>query len=118
MNLLNPLNKYVSRFMSRYMSTRMVFLLDMVMSVAASLVMLALIDLFLYSGTFSWKLLAVWTGFATVFAFLFIWQLRTYRIIIRHMTLREMALFILVAGCKAVATGIAFGLMFSFAPLL
>ncbi|MBO5014249.1 MAG: polysaccharide biosynthesis protein [Bacteroidaceae bacterium] len=118
MNLLNPLNKYVSRFMSRYMSTRMVFLLDMVMSVAASLVMLALIDLFLYSGTFSWKLLAVWTGFATVFSFLFIWQLRTYRIIIRHMTLREMALFILVAGCKAVATGIAFGLMFSFAPLL
>ena len=118
MNLFNPLNKYVSRFMSRYMSTRMVFLLDMVMSVAASLVMLALIDLFLYSGTFSWKLLAVWTGFATVFSFLFIWQLRTYRIIIRHMTLREMALFILVAGCKVVATGIAFGLMFSFAPLL
>ena len=104
--------------MSKYLSTRVVFLLDMIMSLSASLIMLALIDLFFYSGTFNWKLLAVWTAASVVFSFLFIWQLRTYRIIIRHMTLREMARFILVAGCKVIATGVVFGLIFSFAPLL
>ena len=104
--------------MSKYLSTRVVFLLDMIMSLSASLIMLALIDLFFYSGTFNWKLLAVWTAASVAFSFLFIWQLRTYRIIIRYMTLREMARFILVAGCKVIATGVVFGLIFSFAPLL
>lgn len=118
MNLIKSLNKYLSRYVSRYLSVRVTFLLDMIMSMAASFVMLAAVDLFLYSGNFSWKILGVWTVCSFVFSFLFIWIFRTYRIIIRHMTLREMSLFVLVAGCKAAATGLVFGLVFSFATLL
>lgn len=118
MNLIKSLNKYLSRYVSRYLSVRVTFLLDMIMSMAASFVMLAAVDLFLYSGNFSWKILGVWTVCSFVFSFLFIWIFRTYRIIIRHMTLREMGLFVLVAGCKAAATGLVFGLVFSFATLL
>lgn len=118
MNLIKSLNKYLSRYVSRYLSVRVTFLLDMIMSMTASFVMLAAVDLFLYSGNFSWKILGVWTVCSFVFSFLFIWIFRTYRIIIRHMTLREMGLFVLVAGCKAAATGLVFGLVFSFATLL
>ena len=118
MSILKSLNKYFSRYVSHYLNVRVTFLLDMIMSMAASLIMLGLVDMFLYSGNFSLKILGVYCAGSFLFSFLFIWILRTYRIIIRHMTLREMSLFILVAGCKVAATGLVFGLVFSFATLL
>ena len=118
MSIIKSLNKYLSRYVSHYLNVRVTFLLDMIMSMAASLIMLGLVDMFLYSGNFSLKILGVYCAGSFLFSFLFIWILRTYRIIIRHMTLREMSLFILVAGCKVAATGLVFGLVFSFATLL
>ena len=118
MSILKSLNKYFSRYVSHYLNVRVTFLLDMIMSMAASLIMLGLVDMFLYSGNFSLKILGVYCAGSFLFSFIFIWILRTYRIIIRHMTLREMSLFILVAGCKVAATGLVFGLVFSFATLL
>lgn len=118
MGLLNKINRYVSRFLSSYLSTRVIFIFDMIMSLIASLVMLAVIDIFLYAGSFHWKLICYWMGLSFVFSFIFIWRFRTYRIIVRHMTLTEMALFALVAFSKVAATSLVFGLTFKFAPLL
>lgn len=118
MNYMKSLNAYFSRFISKYLSTRVIFLLDMIMSLVASLAMLSVIDLFLYAGKFNWKLVTGWMLCSCFFSFLFIWGFRTYRIIIRHMTLREMASFILVAACKVLATTVAFGLVFNFTLLL
>ena len=118
MNIVKSLNKYFSRYVSHYLNVRVTFLLDMIMSVSASFIMLAFVDIFLYSGHFSLKILGFYTAASVFFSFIFIWLLRTYRIIIRHMTLREMSLFILVAGCKVAATGLVFGFVFSFATLL
>lgn len=118
MRVLKKLNKYVSRFLTNYLSTRIIFLFDMIMSLMASLVMLAVTDIFLLSGSFHWKLIALWMGLSLVFSFAFILGFRTYRIIVRHMTLTEMAKFALVAFSKVAATSIAFGLIFKFAPLL
>ena len=117
MRVLKQLNKYVSRFLTNYLSTRIIFLFDMIMSLMASLVMLAVTDIFLLSGSFHWKLIALWMGLSLVFSFAFILGFRTYRIIVRHMTLTEMAKFALVAFSKVAATSIAFGLIFKFAPL-
>ena len=118
MRVLKKLNKYVSRFLTNYLSTRIIFLFDMIMSLMSSLVMLAVTDIFLLSGSFHWKLIALWMGLSLVFSFAFILGFRTYRIIVRHMTLTEMAKFALVAFSKVAATSIAFGLIFKFAPLL
>ena len=118
MELMKSLNAYFSRFISRYLSTRVIFILDMIMSIVASLAMLAVIDLFLYDGKFNWKLLTAWMTCSFLFSFIFIWRFRTYRIIIRHMTLREMASFILVSLCKVLSSTLVFGLMFDFTPLL
>lgn len=118
MGFLKNINRYVSRFLSRYVSTRIIFLFDMIMSLVASLVMLAVIDIFLYAGSFHWKLICYWMGLSFVFSFIFIWRLRTYRIIVRHMTLKEMSLFVLVAFLKVASIGLVFGLTFRFNPLL
>ena len=96
MGVLKKLNKYVSKFLSNYLSTRVIFLLDMIASLVASLVMLVVVDVFLYSGSFGWKTICFWLGMTSVFSFFFIWRLRTYQIIVRHMTLSEMALFAFV----------------------
>ena len=118
MGLLNKINRYVSRFLSSYLSTRVIFIFDMIMSLIASLVMLAVIDIFLYAGSFHWKLICYWMGLSFIFSFIFIWRIRTYRIIVRHMTLKEMSLFALVAFSKVAAIAIVFGLTFRFNPLL
>ena len=118
MGILKRLNSYVSKFLSTYLSTSVIFIFDMIMSLVASLVMLGVVEVFLYSGTFHWKLVAYWMGLSFIFSFIFIWRLRTYRIIVRHMTITEMALFALVAFSKVAATSIVFGLTFRFVPLL
>ena len=118
MRPLKTINRYFSRFLSSYLSTRIIFLFDMIMSLVASLVMLAVVDIFLYASSFHWKLICYWMGLSFAFSFLFIWRLRTYRIIVRHMTLKEMSLFALVAFSKVAAIALVFGLTFRFSPLL
>ena len=118
MGIFKSLNNYVSKFTSTYLSTSVIFIFDMIMSLIASLVMLGVVEVFLYSGTFHWKLVAYWMGLSFLFSFIFIWRLRTYGIIVRHMTITEMALFALVAFSKVAATSVVFGLTFRFAPLL
>ena len=118
MGIFKKVNRYVTRFLSSYLSTRVIFLFDMIMSLLASLVMLAVVDMFLYTGNFHWKLIAYWMGLSFIFSFIFIWSIKTYRIIVRHMTITEMALFALVSFSKVAAVSIVFGLTFRFAPLL
>ena len=118
MGTLKKLNKYVSRFLSNYLSTRVIFLLDMLASLVASLVMLVVVDVFLYTGSFSWKTICFWLGMTSLSSFFFIWRLRTYRIIVRHMTLAEMALFALVSFAKVSVASLVWGFIFRFSPLL
>ena len=118
MKLFKSINKFTASFISKYVSTRIIFLLDMIMSVVASFATVVFVDAFLYLGDFHWKLYAFWTGLSFIFSFIFIWLLRTYRIIVRHMTLKEMAMFIMVSFCKLAAMGLVYGLVFSFNKLL
>ena len=118
MKLFNRINRFTSAFISKYVSTRVIFLFDMIMSVVASIATIALVDAFLYIGNFHWKLYAFWTGLSLIFSFIFIRLFRTYRIIVRHMTLKEMAMFIMVSFFKIAAMGMVYGLTFSFNRVL
>lgn len=118
MKLFHKLNRYTAKFISKYVSTRVIFLLDMIMSLVASLAAVELVDIFLYTGTFHWKLICFWVGLSFISSFIFILLTRTYRVIIRHMTLKEMAMFVLLASCKIALMSILFGLKFSFSRLL
>ena len=57
-------------------------------------------------------------GGSFIFSFVFMWALRTYRIIIRHMTVREFGRFVMVAFCKVMMIGFIFGMLFKFSSVL
>ena len=101
-------------YMTKYLSTRIVFLVDMVMSVLASVGTILLVKLFVINDFLFTDQSALWLGASAVFSFSFIWLLRTYRIIIRHSTLKELGRFILVAMCKELMTGFVYGLVFGY----
>ena len=112
------ISTHLNKLLNRYLSTRIVFCLDMFVSLLASLVMLFLVNLITVKSLFALRPLGVWMGSAFLFSFIFIWALRTYRIIIRHMTIRALGRFVMVAFCKAMMTGFIFGMVFTYAKVL
>ena len=112
------ISTHLNKLLNRYLSTRIVFCLDMFVSLLASLVMLFLVNLITVKSLFALRPLGVWMGSAFLFSFIFIWAIRTYRIIIRHMTIRALGRFVMVAFCKAMMTGFIFGMVFTYAKVL
>ena len=112
------ISTHLNKFLNRYLSTRIVFCLDMFVSIVASLLMLFLVNLITVKNLFALKPFGVWMCCASVSSFIFIWAIRTYRIIIRHMTIRELGRFVMVAFCKVMMTGFVFGMVFSFTSVL
>ena len=113
-NLMKSLGKYIGK----YLNTRVVFALDMFMSLASSLITLVLATFFSSADLFAVKPAVVWMGTSFLSSFFLIWGLHTYRIIIRHMTVREFGRFVMVAFCKSLASGFVFSIAVSKGLLL
>ena len=96
------------KYLDRYLSTKIVFLLDMIVSLAASLLTLILVNIITVKSLLALKPAGLWLVSSFCFSFVFIWALRTYRIIIRHMTFRELGRFVMVAFCKVMMVGFVF----------
>lgn len=109
-NLIMKLNQYAGK----YLNTRIVFLLDMIMSLAASFIAIVFVNLFVGKDLLDTTSAACWGGAAFVGSFFLIWWLRTYRIIIRHMSMRELARFVLLAFCKDMFIGFIYGVSLGF----
>ena len=116
---MRSLNKTLSKYVNKYLNTRLVFLIDMCLSLVASLMSLVLIDMFVQDvDLIRLKAIALWIGASFVFSFISIWALRTYRIIIRHTTLKDLAKFGVVALFKVLATAAVYGVMMGETPML
>ena len=116
--LMNAIVKTFNKYLNRYLSTRVVFLIDMFVSLLASFMTLFLVNLITVKSLLALRPLVIWMGSSFLFSFIFIWALRTYRIIIRHMTFRELGRFIMVALCKVLMCGFVFGIMTRFSSVL
>ena len=113
------LNKALVKYVNKYLSTRLVFLLDLCLSFVASLLALVLVDMFIQDvDLIRLKAITIWIGASIVFSFLAIWLLRTYRIIIRHTTLKDLAKFGLVSLLKVLATAALFTLLMREMPMV
>lgn len=105
-NIIKQLNQYATK----YLNTRIVFILDMIMSLVASIVTLVWVDLFDVCNSFTFNTSILWIILSIVSSFIFIWLLKTYRIIIRHMSLREFTRFIPLAFLKVIFIGFVFAI--------
>lgn len=110
--------KNLRKYLNSYISTRLVFVLDLIMSFGASLLTLYLVNNITVRNLFELKPLGIWLSSSFLFSFIFIWAFRTYRIIIRHMTIKELSRFLLVAVSKVLMMGFVFALLDSTSKVL
>lgn len=92
--------------LERYLSSKLILCIDLAISVMASLVALIIVHL-LFGGDISNRFALIWLVGATAFSLLLYYVLKTYRFIIRHSTLREIAKFVLATFGKEMLLGLS-----------
>lgn len=90
------------------MSTKIVFVLDVLLSVMATFISVLMVKILFTNDIFSVSVVLTWLGVSTAVSILLIWLFKTYRIIIRHMSLIEFSYFIFLAIVKCVVLGFIF----------
>lgn len=106
--------KRISRYMNQYLNARLVFLIDFVMSVASSALVLLLLSFFATLDGFPRLFPVYWAGTAVVCSALAILVFRTYRIIIRHTNLRNIAKLVTTVLMKVVLMGLVLWMLCGF----
>ena len=112
--IYNALSKYVNK----YLSTRVVFMLDLLVSFLASLLTLCLWDIFSPENMRLPRYLLTWLGTSLGASYMLILYLKTYRIIIRHSTLKETGKMVFLSFLKSLVMGFVFGMVNSFSKEL
>ncbi|MDE6622849.1 MAG: polysaccharide biosynthesis protein [Alistipes sp.] len=92
--------------LDRYLNSTLVLFMDLLMSVGASLCTLQLVTLFLGLTPVPVRFGILWLSCSVLYSFGFFYALRTYRSVIRHSTLREIARFTEAVVGKEILLGI------------
>ena len=115
---MNRITKNLRKYLNRYVSTKFIFLLDMLLSVISSMVTLYLTNIITVRNLLTLRPAGLWIGGSVLFSFIFIWAFRTYRIIVRHTTIREFGKFLMVAFSKVMSMGVLFAVVDSSSKVL
>lgn len=105
--ILHLLRKYLTR----YFNIRFVFLLDLLVSFTASGVTLYVADQMSVGTEITIGTSMAWLGLSLLFSFVYIWVFRTYRLIIRHMTILESSRLLVVAFFKSFSAGLVMAVL-------
>ncbi|MBQ0080336.1 MAG: polysaccharide biosynthesis protein [Alistipes sp.] len=92
--------KFIERNIERYFSSRLILLIDMMVSIFASVLALFLFSIISQQGAILFTM--EWLLLAAIFSFGAFYALRTYRMVIRHSTLKEMLRFVVAAFLKCI----------------
>lgn len=94
--------RYIRKFcLDRYLSTRLIFTIDLLASLVGTLAALSLLIMF-YGRPMSFGIVATWMGLSLVASWFAFYLGKTYRAIIRHATLRDIGRLTLAGMTKAV----------------
>ena len=77
--------------LDRYVSSRLILALDLLVSAGASIISLLVASILLGPEALTWKTIGWWLGGSVVFSWIAFMLLQTHKSIIRHATLRELA---------------------------
>lgn len=101
---MNRLSEILNKYLKKYVSTRIVFAIDVVVSAAASFLAALFSNLVAQNDVFDLGHTVLWMLIAAASSSILILIFKTYRIIIRHTTLRQLARFACVSFGKAAIT--------------
>ena len=113
----NVFRKWLVRYTSEYLSTTVIYLMDVFLSVVASGIVI-LFSIVLFDPDFQRNFLLAWTLLSLVASLLMFYVTRSYRIIIRHSTFRDLGQYALACAGKEVVMGAALVLIFGVFPNL
>lgn len=108
------LSSTLSRYIKSYLSTRAVYAMDVFICAAASLISFLTADRLTVVSDYPLAQKLTWCGICTVTAVILIGLFRTYRIIIRHTTMRQLARFAALALCVALFSLATFCLIIGY----
>ena len=105
---MNKLYQALNRYANKYMNTHVVFVFDVLMSVLATFFSVLLVKILFVNDIFTASVVLSWLLISTAVSAVLIWIFRTYRIIIRHMSLIEFTYFVLLSLVKNVVLALIF----------
>ena len=115
---MKRLSEIIKRYLNKYVSTRIVFAMDVILAGAASFISALLADVLVGGGVFGITQALVWTLIGAAASALFVWIFRTYRIIIRHTTLRQLARFSAVAFGQTIFVFLIYSIIFGYSAAI
>ena len=98
--MINLILKHLQFYTDRYLSTKVVYVVDIIVSTLASMCTMVLVHL-LNHDVLDFSQTAVWLGCAIIYSAVLFYFFKTYTIIIRHSTLRQLVRFLTVSFFKA-----------------
>ncbi len=102
-------------YLNRYLNTRVIYAIDFITSVVISVVIYgALLIIAPDSSLRDPAFTIVWILSAMVLSTLFIWVFKTYRIIVRHSSIKDLGKFVAIAAFKALGELVIMGVLFGF----
>ena len=111
---MNRLSEIFNKYLKKYVSTRTVFAMDVIISAAASFLAALLSSIVSHSDIFDLGHALVWMLISAASSALFILLFKTYRIIIRHTTIRQLARFACVSAAQAAVTLIIYASVYGY----
>ena len=111
---MNRLSEIFNKYLKKYVSTRTVFAMDVIISAAASFLAALLSSIVSHSDIFDLGHALVWMLISAASSALFILLFKTYRIIIRHTTIRQLARFACVSAAQAAVTLIIYTSVYGY----
>lgn len=111
---MDTLKTRLSKYISEYLNTTVIFLMDVFLSASASGILILLLSLFDDSGAFTGSMELTWLGMSVAGSALMFYVCKSYRMIIRHSTMRNLATFVVALAGKEVLTGAVIALAFGF----
>ena len=96
----------LSKYVSEFLSPKIIFGIDLVLSVLASGLVLFCMTMFSGSLDFSGLFVAWWLGGSLVFSIVSMLVFRSYNVVVRHSTLKDLANFVFIFLTKVALMGI------------
>lgn len=109
--------KRLQSYTDRYLSTKVVFIVDILVSLAASLCTIFLIHV-LNHDVMDFDQITLWFGASLVLSGFFFYLFRTFGIIIRHSTLKQLVRFVYATFSKSAFLAFVYGCSFGFRCLV
>ena len=92
----------ISKYASKYLNSRTIVALDIFLSLVSSFAVLAITNMMTRSAAYQGVFILIWMGSSLVGSVLMFWLLKTYSIIIRHTTLKDIVKFGLASIGKVI----------------